>query len=353
MTIRIGILGFAHGHVNSYCSQWMSKPDFGVTVQAGWDHDGERLEKAVAAFAVDSCSSAEELLARDDLTAVVIAAETALHAELVEKAAESGKAIVLQKPMALTMAEADRIVEAVERAGVPFTMAWQMRADPQLIKIKELIEDGTIGRVFMVRRRHGLSFCLTNGAGSTWHLDPKWNRDIWADDSSHPIDCVQWLFGLPESVTSELMTLHNSDVPMDNGIAVFRYPNGPLVEVNCCFVNWAAENTMEVIGDKGSIVQNFGDQPSCDVPRPEGACGLKWYLNETGEWTESTLPTPKSHGERIEALAAPLAAFLQGERPAIATAEEGRNSLQMVLACYVSSREGRRVAMTDKEIAQV
>ena len=95
------------------------------------------------------------------------------------------------------MAEADRIVEAVNNSGVPFTMAWQMRVDPQNLKIKELIDSGTIGRIFMVRRRHGLSIGLTQDSSTCWHLDPEWNRDIWADDASHPIDCIQWLFGVP------------------------------------------------------------------------------------------------------------------------------------------------------------
>ena len=85
------------------------------------------------------------LLQNADIQAVVVSAETSLHADLVEKAAAAGKTIILQKPMALTMPEADRIVTAVEKSGVPFTMAWQMRVDPQNNEIKSLMESGYSG----------------------------------------------------------------------------------------------------------------------------------------------------------------------------------------------------------------
>ncbi len=139
MTIHTAILGFAHGHVNSYCGKWREHPEYGVSVLYGWDHDANRLAKAAQDFSLQAFSDIDKLLALPDLQAVIIAAETSLHTDLVEKAAAAGKSIVLQKPMALTMPEADRIVAAVQRASVPFSMAWQMRVDPQNLQIKDLI----------------------------------------------------------------------------------------------------------------------------------------------------------------------------------------------------------------------
>ena len=153
------------------------------------------------------------------------------------------------------MAEADRIVAAVERHGVNFTLAWQMRVDPQNIAVKQLIESGDLGKIFMVRRRHGLPTQLWDIA-SMWHFDPALNRDIWADDSAHPIDFIQWLLGVPESVTAELSSNYLPQVPNANGVVLFRYADGLLAEVSCSFSCLAAENTVEVTGEKGSIVQN-------------------------------------------------------------------------------------------------
>jgi predicted dehydrogenase len=70
---------------------------------------------------------------------------------------------------------------------------------------------------------------------------------------------------------------------------------------------------------------------------------LKWYLRQSGQWSISRLPDIAHQGERIAGLAGPLAEFLRGQRPAIASAADGRTVLKMVLACYESAREGRRV----------
>jgi len=347
------VLGFAHGHVNSYCTRWRQEPELGVCPIAGWDDDADRLAKAAQNHSIAPCTTPAELLARSDVEAVVIAAKTSQHVDLVEQAAAAGKTIILQKPMALTLAEADRIVAAVDAAGVRFTMAWQMRVDAQNLKMKELVDSGTLGPVYLARRRHGLGVCLSDAFADSWHVDPAANRDIWADDAAHAIDFVYWMFGEPESVTAEMVSLRHPRMPMDNGVALFRYADGPLVEVCCSFVNAASENTTEIVGEKGVVVQNYGDAPSCGAPRPEGAPGLKWLLRQDKEWTFCETPTPPRHGDRIAGLSGPLAEFLNGSRGPLATVEEGRTVLRMVLACYVSTREGRRVALADPAIADV
>lgn len=342
--IRIGILGFAHGHVCSYCSRWQNEPELGMRVVAGWDHDAGRLAGNCETFEIDAAASPEELLARSDVDAVAIAAETSMHADLVEKAAAAGKAIIVQKPMALTLEQADRIVAAVSKAGVPFTMAWQMRVDPHNVQAKELLESGNFGRVFMVRRRHCLGI---QGAGpefhKSWHVTPEFNRDIFADDASHPIDFLHWLLGMPVSVTAELGTL--GGFTNDNGIAIFRYADGTFAEASCTFVEVTGENCLEIICEKGTIIGNYGDGPSSGVPRPPGAIQFKWFLAKDGNWTISDVPEVAHQGVRIANLAGPLSEFLHGTRPPICTAEEGRDSLRMVLACYESAEQGRRIAL--------
>jgi predicted dehydrogenase len=342
MPVNVGLLGFAHGHVGTYCARWRERPELGVRLVAGWDHDTARAESNGEQFEITVSPSVEALL-NSGIDAVVIGAETAYHADLVEQAAAAGKAIVLQKPLALTMDEAVRIVDAVERAGVPFTLAWQMRVDPHNLQIKELLKSERFGRVFMARRRHCLSTQLWKDFDKSWHVDPAMNRDIFADDAAHAIDYIYWLLGMPASVTAELGTLLNPAIPNDNGIAVFRYANGTFAEVSCTFTAVAGENTAEVICEKGVIIGNYGDLPSTAVPRPAGGIQLKWYLQEEGQWMVSDLPDITGQGQRIAGLAAPLAEFLQGARPPIATAAEGRDVLRMTLACYASAEGGRRI----------
>ena len=350
MPINLGILGLAHGHVGVYCDHWHKTPDAGVRLVSAWDHDAARENAARDKYGVEIASTPSALLATK-IDAVVVGAETSLHADLVEQAAAAGKAIILQKPLALTLAEADRIVAAAKTSDVPFTLAWQMRIDPQNIEMKRLIESGTLGRVYMVRRRHGLSTHVWPGFENTWHVKPELNRGMWADDAAHAIDFLLWLLGKPQSVSAEIATLRSEKVPDDTGIAIFRYPDGKFAEVVSSFTCLAGENTTEIVGEEGVVIQNFGDGPSTQVSRAKDAVGLKWFLKGATEWTNSPISSPAGHGERIAALTPELAKFLHGQRPPICTAEEGRTSLLMTLASYRSAELGRRVSLADMENA--
>jgi hypothetical protein len=92
-------------------------------------------------------------------------------------------------------------------------------------------------------------------------------------------------------------------------------------------------------------IQNFGDGVSCNIPRPPGGIGLKWFLKSEGKWIGSDIPSPDSHSARIAGLAQPILDFLAGKRPAIATAKEGRDVLRITLASYQSAEQGWRIRL--------
>ena len=349
--IKVGVLGFAHGHVMTYGKVWQEHPEYGVKIVAGWDHDAARCKTSCEAFGATPYAEVEELIAAD-ISAVVISCETKYHVDMVEKAAAAKKVIILYKPMALTMAQADRIVDAVNKNGVRFTMGWQMRVDTQNLRMKELIENGELGTLTLYRRRHALNTHEWGNFADTWHASPELNRDIFADDSSHPINMMQWLFGMPETVSCEMSTMVDPRVPNDTGVALFKYKSGMIAEISCQFTTTAAEITTEVYGDKGSIQQYWGDAPSTNK-LPHGKNGLKYYHQGDADWTVSSIETPPQHGIRLGWQALPFAQFLKGEREPICTAEEGRDSLRLVLACYVSARTGERVSVWDKRVYDI
>src|SRR5437867_242434 len=99
MDIGIGILGFAHGHVGVYATQWKQSLAMGVRLVAGWDHDQQRAAASQQQFQIELADTPGLLLSRKDIDAVVIGAETSMHANLVEQAAATGKMIILQKPL--------------------------------------------------------------------------------------------------------------------------------------------------------------------------------------------------------------------------------------------------------------
>ena len=350
--VKVGILGFAHGHVMAYGGRWRDMPELGVKITAGWDRDRSRAESSCAALGgAQVADTAEALVSRSDIDAVVVSSETLYHPELCELAAAAGKPIICYKPLALTLSAADRIAAAVEKYGVPFTLGYQMRVDPQNIKIKELIESGKIGDIYAYRRRHGLGTHTWAGFENAWHVDPVLNRDIFADDSSHPVDMLNWLFGVPETVMAELSTMCNPKIQNDNGVALFKYKNGLIAEISSYFTCSASEITTEVYGSRGSIQQYFGDGPSTRLPH--GAEGLKYFVEGDPDWTPSGIPSPTGHGERIAAQAAPFAEFLAGRRPPVCSISQARDSLKMVLACYLSSRTGTRVKIDDARLYQI
>ena len=94
-------------------------------------------------------------------------------------------------------------------------MAWQMRVDPENLQIKALLDAGALGRIYQIRRRHCLGILLTPAFESSWHVDPIYNRDIFADDAAHAIDFLYWLFGLPQAVTARMTTAHKATMPND------------------------------------------------------------------------------------------------------------------------------------------
>jgi len=349
---KVAVLGFAHGHVMAFGAQWVKNPQLGVTVTKGWDHDRERLQKSAESFpGMVMCDTVESAL--EDVDAVVIASETSLHAELTEAAAAAGKAIICYKPLALTMAEADRMVAAVEKYRVPFTMGFQSRVDPQNMKIREMILAEEIGPTYLYRRRHGLSTHTWVDFEHSWHNTPKYNRDILADDSSHPVDMMNWIFGVPETVYAEISTMHSPAIPNDTAVLLFKYANGMIAEITCPFACVASEITTEVYGAKGAILQSYGDAVSASLPRPEGQPGLKYFHLGDTEWTDSQIPSPKAHRCRLEDQAVPFAEFLHGKREPICTVYEGRDDLRMVLACYLSAREGARVRIDDPRVYEI
>src|SRR5262249_51347525 len=196
----------------------------------------------------------EELLADPEIDAAIVTNETAYHADAVEAVAAAGKAILLQKPMALSVADCDRISAAVERARVPFSMAFQMSHDPVNLKMRELVRDGTLGRIGVLRRRHCLNMLFNQGfvTGPTrWHIDPQLNMGMFMDDAVHAADYLRWMLGEPVSVTAEIDNILTDVAPDDTGVALYRFESGALGILLNSSVVLAAESTTEIYGDQG------------------------------------------------------------------------------------------------------
>lgn len=344
--VGVGVVSFAHGHAGMYCRVMRQFPD--VELVAAWDDNRERGEAAAQAYGMEFRPRVEDVLADARVQAVIVATETNRHTEFVERAAEAGKHILCQKPLATTLEDCDRIIAAVRKHGVKFSVAFQMRYDPVNRKIKELLDQGAVGKVAVVRRRHSINVLLNPEfvSGPTrWHLDPIANVGMFFDDATHAADWFYWMLGDAVSVVAEIDNVVTHLAPDDNGVAIYRFRRGEIGVLLNSSTTVAAVNTTEIYGDEGTIVQDYGDLVSTNVPRPTHAVPLRLLRKGDSQWTEFDLAIPRSHAERIMAVPRPFIDYVRGLSDERVSAEEGRKSVEMVLAAYQSAREGRRVVL--------
>ena len=345
--LGIGVISFAHGHAGTYCQQMLGFDD--VRLVAAWDDDAERGRVSAERYGLRYTPHLEDLLRDPEVQAVIVTSETNRHADHVAAAAQAGRAILCQKPMALTLPDCDRMIAAVEKAGVLFEMAFQMRHDPVNRKMKELVDAGAVGRVGVIRRRHCINVLFNENfvKGPTrWHIDPDRNMGMFMDDAVHAADWFRWMLGDPVSVTAEIDNILTDVAPDDTGVALYRFKNRELGILFNASTTLAGENTTEIYGDRGVLLQNYGDMPSCAIPRPPDAVPLRLFQKDrAGEgWQPFSLPIPRSQGERIAAVPRPFVDHVRLGQPPSATALDGRKSVEMILGAYRSARTGRRVS---------
>jgi predicted dehydrogenase len=342
--IGIGVLSFAHAHVQLYADVMREFAD--VRLVAAYDDRAERAQPICERTGMRYTPHVEDVLGDPGVQAVMIGVETSRHAELVVAAAQAGKQILLQKPMALALEDCDRMNAACDRAGVTLAMAWQMRHDPANQKIRELVQGGELGNIAILRRRHCIGALLVDSfvnGPTRWHVEADKNKGMFADDAAHPADFLHWILGEPVSVMAEIDNVVTNVAPDDNGVAIFRFGKGEMGVILNSSTVMAAENSTEVYGDKGTLIQNFGDSPGMAAPRTPDTPMLKLFRNDTGKWEYFDIPTPSSHADRIQAVPRPWVDSLLNDTPPAATGRDGRIALEMILGAYRSSEEGRRV----------
>jgi predicted dehydrogenase len=342
--IGISVLSFAHGHASMYCQIMAGFED--VRLLSVWDDDEERGSDTANRYGMRFSPHLEHILEDPEVDVVIIGSETNRHADLVEAAASAGKDILLQKPMALTLGDCDRIIQAVDRTKVYLSVAYQMRHDPSNRKIKELVDSGSLGRIGLLRRRHCIPVLFNPGfteGKSRWHIDPEKNLGMFMDDASHAADFMYWILGKPVSVVAEIDNVLTEIAPDDTGIAVYRFTGKTMGILVNSSVTLAGENTTEVYGDQGVLIQNYDDLVSTMVKPTAGAIALKLFRRGSDSWEDLEIAVPASHGERIMSIPrAFLEAYKSDTTPPV-SAVEGRVSVEMVLGAYQSAKEGRRV----------
>jgi predicted dehydrogenase len=195
-----------------------------------------------------------DLLRDGEVDAVYVATPVYLHAEMAIAAAETGKHVLCEKPMALDVHECDRMIEAAERTRVKLGVAYYRRFYPILARVKELVAAGVLGEVVAARADVFEPFDPGPDHPRRWLLEKgKAGGGPMFDFGCHRLEVLLSLFG---PVTEVLGVLANTALAReveDTAVAVMRFASGPVATVTVSHAAGEARDTFEVIGRKGCI----------------------------------------------------------------------------------------------------
>ncbi|MDR1415029.1 MAG: Gfo/Idh/MocA family oxidoreductase [Odoribacteraceae bacterium] len=203
-------------------------------------------------------ADAGELVADPRVDAVYVATPPSSHAELTIMALRAGKAVYVEKPMAMTYGEAEEMNRVAEACGQPLFVAHYRRALPYFLKVKELLEERAVGEVLSVQVTllRPPSAADLSGDPGNWRVAPAIGGEGYFHDlAPHTLDILDMLLGEVEMARGETRNLGGLYQAMDTFAAVLRFRSGVLGSARWCFVvsGVSAEDSIVITGSKGEI----------------------------------------------------------------------------------------------------
>ena len=348
---RIGVLSFAHYHANFWSEVFATRG----TLAGIWDDDTARGREAAQRFGVACHDDLDGLLA--GCTAVAICSETSGHPALVERAAAHGLAILTEKPIAASMADAERIAHAVRQHRTVFMQSFPKRFDPVSHYLKSLVDNRTLGRLSLVRIRHGHFYGLDPGFRDRWYVQPGLaGGGALLDEGIHGADLLAWLFGMPESVTAVTSDAALGLAVEDLGVAIYRFESGLLAELTASFTFAAADVSIEFYGSEGTVLVSAVDLASRDITardfvriyrRAAGPDGTGLGSSDPERRWETVPLTPRFKlGEFHQQNALAFLECLERGTPPPVTLDDGLRALRMIDGAYRAAATGQRQDLT-------
>jgi len=313
----------------------------GAKLQVVVDIDETRARAVQeTAGAPERAADYKEVLARDDIDAVIICLPTWLHEEVAVAAAEHGKHILCEKPMALDVASARRMHEAARRAGVVLMIAQCRRFSQDWLKVRELIRSGAIGRPAVIRTVRALR--LAEG----WFVQEGKGNGPLLDGAVHDYDFARYTFGEATQVMASGMTFRADATAVDTGTAIIRFEHGDELVVSW---SWGLPPGArggylhDVIGPKGAIFFERSTRPDfARLPAPDAGCGAVVIdRGQAGGIEQVPYPLRDMYLDQLQAFVD--AVHAGGPSPVDGT--EGMKAVAIGQAVLESARTGRVVTL--------
>lgn len=336
--LRFGLIGA--GRIGTYHATTLARRLPGAELVMVADPAAGAAERLAAELGAEATSDPQELIDDPRVEAVAITCASTAHADLVVAAAHAGKAVFVEKPMALTLGDADRAIAACHEAGVVLQVGFNRRVAADFAAARQVVVDGGIGTPQLMRsltRDPGLA-----NPGSV----PPWT--VFTQTLIHDFDTLNWLN--PRARAVEVNAMADALVApdfkdsglLDTAVVTIRYDNGAIATAEASFsAAYGYDVRGEVFGSAGMVTAGTPAQVTM------------------AHWTSQGVarPTRRSDTELFaDAYAGELAGFcaaVQSGTAPVATGEDARAALRIALACIESVETGGTVPVrdTDRETA--
>lgn len=303
------------------------------------DCQQDRAQAAASAHGVPAFGDALEMAKTLKPDIISILTDSGLHAKLGCLLAPYAPVLVVEKPMALTLEDADRLIETCEAHGTKLFVVKQNRFNPPIVALKKAVNEGRFGKLVLgtvrIRWARHQAYYDQDAWRGTWKQD----GGVLTNQASHHIDLLQWLLGPVESVKAYVATRLLDIETEDTGVAVLKFKSGALgvVEATTATRPKDLEGSISLLGEKGSVVIG-----GFSVNKP-----VTWNFVEPQPEDEEihTLITnpPNVYGFGHLPYYQHVLESLDGGRNSMLAGLEGRKSLEIINALYESAFTGREV----------
>jgi UDP-N-acetyl-2-amino-2-deoxyglucuronate dehydrogenase len=332
--IRFGLIGC--GRVSLRHIQSLHDLSDHARLMAVADVVEGRAHRAAAQAGADAYTDYRRLLDRSDIEVINICTPSGLHPQMAIEAMQAGKHVILEKPMALSLAEADRILQTVAATGRKLCVVLQNRYNPPMQDLRRVVDEGRLGRLLLGNatvRWYRPQEYYEDGWHGTWAMD----GGALMNQSIHHIDALQWLMGEVEGVFAYTATLAHRMEAEDAGVVALRFRSGALglIEGSTLTYPENLEGSIALFGERGSVKVGGTALNRKTIWKIEGELEHERQL-----LTSQMVDPPSVYGSSHLAVIAEMIEAIAHDRPPRTNGAEARKSVALVLAIYESARSG-------------
>ena len=312
----------------------------GARLVAVCDVKPERARDFGDRYGVPHFTDMHAMMATPGIDAVSVLTESGLHARHAIALAPHGKHIIVEKPMALTLSDADAMIGACETAGIRLFVVKQNRFNVPVMKAREALEGGRFGRLSLgtvrVRWCRPQAYYDQDSWRGTWAMD----GGVLSNQASHHVDMLEWMMGDVKEVFAIGTTAMAKIEAEDTAVATLRFANGALgvIEATTATRPTDLEGSLSLLGEGGTVeIAGFAVNQmrhwKFAVPRPGDEDVLEKY----------SVNPPNVYGFGHQAYYEHVVDCILNEKPQLVDGAEGRRSLELITAIYESMASGHPV----------